>query len=512
MLSLFGGENNHMSGGYRSNSHATAPLVGHVKGLKKFSLDYRTEIVTVIVEADLDAGTLCSEIGVSERFKRDGGMACKRKLDPEEAARLSEAVFADGLLNYNGYNVHVNGLPLIEECDLSMEFYEGKPYYLHYNGGRGPANFRAELVKLWPLLFELGRYAPGKGKPPMPPMPAILGSHRFEFADGKKRGTLTANIETLYRRENVVGQGELISEGDFGKKHFRVDARYVTSGNGRYDLGMVQELEDSVGKTPDNWHFAAMITRDFDGNLMCEAYSAMPGLEDRKAVYEVDPKEKLASAFFYCASGSTYKTACLFREDRESKEFFLRLGHEDPASGRFFYSVYKADPEALSRLEELALTGRFSQYREYFALGSEVPSVAPVWLELNYRYGRSVILSVDRIQAVAERLKDERIKEAHLWLFQQIGSVMEEAAAPEKLVKQGVCPSGAEVVKRLAADDGAYAAGTGERITVAPATSEKELFVTANGELLMERELPVKPGEELSEARLLSELAKTSAH
>ncbi|MBO4478148.1 MAG: hypothetical protein J5757_07465 [Lachnospiraceae bacterium] len=445
---FFGGGARVECGGYASHQTQMKSLVGKVSGLKKFNLNYSTESMGVSFSANLETGVMDSSIVVAPRYSRGQPDECSRTLTPEECAQLSETVFATNILEYNGYAVIVNGLPPIEDMTISMNFEKGDDYYMSYNGGRGPGNVVQEVQKLFPLIFELADYSPGKGRPIMPTMPSVLGTHRFEFTEGKKHGTLTIRIDTLRRRDE--GQGELFSEGDFGKKHFIFNTGFVHTGNGRYDLKMIKELEDSIGTTPDNWHFAAMLTFDWDGRMKCEAFSAMPDLKDRAPVYEIDPVEKLASAFLYCDSGDTFKTFAVFLDDNEKTDYLVRTGWEDPETKRFFYSDYKADTERFADFEKLATLVKLHDWREYLKLGSDAPLKSKVWLELNYRYGRSVILSEEKILEAVERTKDESIKEPHLELFRQLCKMIQELTKPENIVSQGFWRSGREVGQLMA--------------------------------------------------------------
>lgn len=468
-----------MCGGYASNSPQMKSLQGKVSGLKTFSLTYQTQGLGMAFKADLEEGTLSSSISVHNYSAELGGTSVVRKMTKEEGQRLAEEVFSGGLLELNGYSVQVNGLPLIEDCFLSMTFEEGESYSMNFNGGRGPGKFREAFGPMIPLLMELGEYAPGKGAPLRPYPSSVLGTHVFEFEEDGKKGTLTVRIESLHKREGVLGQGELFSEGDFGKKHFRIDVRPI-SGNGEYHLEMVKEYEDSVGKTPENWTFAATIKKDYKGNLLCEAYSAMPDLNDRKAVPEKEKEERVTSAFLFDASGEEYRTICLYRESAEEDRYFLRTGQEDSESGRFFYSIYRVEPEELAALTELA--GRVDPWkvREYFALGSKEPGRSKVWLEMDFLYGRSVILSEEAFREAAERLKDDSIPEEHMELMLQMISCLESLADPRKIAFQGANPSGREVAEYLAEGH----------------------FIDRNGSFLMKREWPVTFGEEKSPEEL----------
>ena len=151
-----------MCGGYASNSPQTKSLQGKVSGLKTFSLSYQTPGLGMAFKADLAEKTLSSSISVKDYSAELGGTSAVRKLSEEEGKRLSEAVFSGGLLDLNGYSVQVNGLPLIEDCFLSMTFEEGENYSMNFNGGREPGKFQEAFGPLIPLLFELGEYAPGK--------------------------------------------------------------------------------------------------------------------------------------------------------------------------------------------------------------------------------------------------------------------------------------------------------------------------------------------------------------
>ena len=493
-------------GGYSSKQMSTNSLTGRVKDLKKLNLNYSTETVRIRFVADLEAGTLEAEIAVSDSSAPFGGTSCKRDLKEGEAGRLEQAVLSTRLLEYNGYNVHVNGLPLIEECLLSMTFAEGDAFHLSFNGGHGPGGFTEELMMLWPLLFEMAGYAPGKCIPPTPGMSSLVGTHRFEYVRGEKKGTLTIRLDSMYRRKDAESQGELFSEGDFGKKHFLVNTSYVTTGNGRWDVYLVRELEDSIGVTPDSWKFAAMLEREYDGRLRCEALSAMPDLEDRTAAYEIEPVEMLASAFCYRASEGTYKTMSLLRDSDESMEFFLRSGREDPASGRFFYTVCKADPDRLQLLSDLAISSKLSDIREYLALGSDAPAVSPLWLELNFRYGRSVILSRERIHEAAKRLNDPYLEEMHLQLLFQLCQLLSEVAKPEDAVTQGVCTSCTEVVEQLQC-------GIATRVDIRNLTPElKErrqtlgAFAPKYYDPVLDVEVPVTNGKVLTADQLMKKL------
>ena len=506
-----GGLQDAMCGGYSSHETGTKSLLGKVSGLKTFSLNYATEKMKVSLTADLDTGEASSGVSVQGYYGDTAQSGCARTLTEDEKKRLEEAVFAGKILDFNGFSVMVNGLPLIEDCSLFMTFAEGGDYGLSFNGARGPVGFREELVKLFPVIFDIARYEPGKGRPSMPPMNQVLGVHKFEFEDGKKHGTLTVNLESFRKREGVEGHGELFSEGDFGKKHFRISASPVVSGDGRYDLYLVHEYEDSVGVTPDNWKFAAMLEMNYRGDISCEAFSAMPNLKDRKKVFETEKQEKLSSAFLYSASGDAYKTVCLYRDDRESMDYFLRAGQYDPASGRFFYSVYKVDPEFLKNVESLALTMPDPwQYREYFELGSEMPMKSQNWLQLNFRYGRSMIISVEAIHAAAERLKVEEIKEAHVLLFQQMCQALEQLARPEDILKQGACPSRREVVEYIT-----VTGDTGCRCVARPDASELNIsgpFINRHKALLMQREMDVAPGGEMTPEQLMEALMEPSVY
>ncbi len=493
-------------GGYSSKQMSTESLAGRVKDLKKLSLYYDTETIHLRFIADLEAGPMEAEVTVRDGSEPFGGTSCKRSLKEGEAGRLEQAVLSTRLLEYNGYNVHVNGLPLIEECSLSMTFAEGDAFHLSFNGGHGPGGFTEELMKMWPLLFEMAGYAPGKCIPPTPGMSSLVGTHRFEYVRGEKKGTLTIRLDSMYRRKDAESQGELFSEGDFGKKHFLVNTSYVTTGNGRWDVYLVRELEDSIGVTPDSWKFAAMLEREYDGRLRCEALSAMPDLEDRTAAYEIEPVEMLASAFCYRASEDTYKTMSLLREDDESMEYFLRSGSGDPKSGRFFYTVRRADPDRLRLLEKLAIASKLSDIREYLALGSEAPAVSPFWLKLNFRYGRSVILSEDRIQAAAERLKDPVMEEMHRMLLRQLCQLLADVARPEDALKQGVCPSCTEVVEQLQC-------GIATRIDIRNLSSEMKerrralgVFSPKYYDPVLYAEIPVEDGQILTADQLMEKL------
>ena len=89
-------------------------------------------------------------------------------------------------------------------------------------------------------------------------------------------------------------------------------------------------------------------------------------------------------------------------------------------------------------------------WREYLKLGSDAPTKSKVWMELNYRYGRSVILSEEKILEAVARTKDESIKEPHLELFRQLCKMIRELTKPEDIIHQGFWLSGREVGQLMA--------------------------------------------------------------
>lgn len=272
-------QNNNMNdkvqcGGYRSNNQDTEPIK-NVKGeLTKMYCTYinteQYEPSLVRYEIQLDDTSFSGSIS---RERGYDSYAFNVKNDAKLTQTISNALKESGIMEYNKWNVHVNGLPPITEFYISADFSSGEHFFMEFNGGRSPEGFMEEVVAFNDAVCKLADYSPEKCEKSKPYVSPYLGEHHFTYDKKGKVQHFSFIVEKTTGNDNA----EVISDGDFGYFHARCDARNVS---GRYFFSILRYYDDSkiTEATPNS---LAGILDHINGEITLEPLQAAPTLPDR---------------------------------------------------------------------------------------------------------------------------------------------------------------------------------------------------------------------------------------
>lgn len=264
-------------GGYRSKKFDTKPLE-HVEGVI-------TKLDCTFLDADrTEEPTLIRyDIQLNDQ-KFHGSIAREGKYNaynfdkPADSIRLqlTKALKDSKLLQYNQWNVYVNGLPPISEFYINAKFSTGEKFFMEFNGGRAPNGFM-EAVKIFnDAVYKAAEFSLDKCEKAKPYVNPYIGEHHFHYQKNGKEQFFVFKIEKQSQNDNA----EVISYGSYGKFHARCNASNV---GGRYFCSILSYYEDSEITTPAKKSLAGILDNN-KGTIYLVPLQAAPELPDRSEI------------------------------------------------------------------------------------------------------------------------------------------------------------------------------------------------------------------------------------
>jgi len=263
-------------GGYRSNNQNTKPLE-NVKGeltylFCTFYDGYSSEAPDFVeYEIRLNDTTFRGSISPTESGYDPYKFNVKK--DARTTQALSKALKESGLLQFNGWNVHVNGLPPTTDFYISATFSTGEKFFMEFNGGRMPEGFTDASKVFNDAVIKAADFAPEKCEKSKPYVNPYHGEHHFNYSKDGKQQSFTFIVTPQGGEENA----EVISKGDFGYLHARCNAHNVS---GRYFVSILGYYDDSQITTPTRNSLAGILDH-INGKITLEPLQAAPDLPDR---------------------------------------------------------------------------------------------------------------------------------------------------------------------------------------------------------------------------------------
>ena len=266
-------------GGYRSKNYDTKPLKNVQGELTKIYCTYidndQYEPTLVRYEIKLDDTSFNGSISRERGYE---SYVFNVKKDAKLTRTISKALKESGIMEYNQWNVHVNGLPPITEFYISADFSSGEHFFMEFNGGHSPAGFMEKVAKFNNVVCKLADYSPEKCEKSKPYVSPYLGEHHFTYDKKGKVQHFSFIVENTSGRDNA----EVISTGDFGEFHARCNASNVS---GRYFFSIISYYDDSK-ITDVTINSLAGILDHNGGVITLEPLQAAPTLPDRNKLKE----------------------------------------------------------------------------------------------------------------------------------------------------------------------------------------------------------------------------------
>lgn len=200
---------------------------------------------------------------------------------------LTNLVRKNGLLKYNGWGVHVSGLPLTTDCTFSMKFTSGNSYYMEFNGGHSPMGFYEDMQNFVKDIKELVNFDEASNKDIPPYVSPFWGTHKFVYEAGGKKQTIIYSSDLEGIHDNI----DLKTYGDFySYQHIHCSGHKIHSGQERYDLDIEEYFEDSEQK-PSTRNSTAAIIYQRAGKLEMEVLQVCPSIAGKDVILKEIEKE-----------------------------------------------------------------------------------------------------------------------------------------------------------------------------------------------------------------------------
>ena len=246
-------------GGKRYDERKMKPLTdvsGTITQLSLFFYNYQCNTDSTVLSCNLNVADskLSAELSVDREhsaYKFDTDFTA------EIADNIKQQLRQSGLLAMNGWCVETNGLPLTEDCSLSITFSSGKRYHMSFNGGAYPPGFKEASKQFLAYIERLTDYAPSKCELIPPYVSPFVGTHVFVYKRDGKTQRFTVTVKNTSGTDNV----ELVSEGDFENEHIRANGSKVYGAREQYFLQISGYYSDSPEQNSTPNSLAAILYR-----------------------------------------------------------------------------------------------------------------------------------------------------------------------------------------------------------------------------------------------------------